>query len=163
VACGKSIGLSRYFGNGGFPVNLMQFNETVLIVHFLGLAMGMSVSFGNFVMMGLMASAAPGEKPVLARFPPAMSKVGHIGLSLLWASGLTMVYTRWNGFAGMPWQFDVKIAAVVLLTATVLYADRLQRQIRRGDMSAARIMPTIGKVASICGVTALIFAVLTFD
>jgi hypothetical protein len=142
---------------------MRAFSQIVLILHFLGLGMGLSVSFANIVMLGVMAKAAPNEKPVLARFPPVMSGVGRAGLALLWATGLTMVYTRWNGFAGMPWQFHVKLTAVVVLTITVAYITRIEGQVRRGDQAAAARLATPGKVASLCALTAVIFAVLTFD
>lgn len=142
---------------------MSAFNEALLIVHFLGLAMGMSVSFGNIVMLGLIAKAAPSEKAVLARFPPAISRVGRIGLTLLWATGLTMLYTRWNGLAGLPWQFHVKLTAVVALTVTVLYLGRLEHRVSAGDRAAAAQIQTFGKVASFCALVAVIFAVLTFD
>jgi uncharacterized membrane protein len=114
-------------------------------------------------MMALMAKAAPGDRPVLARFPPVMSQVGRVGLVLLWLTGLAMVYTRWDGFDGMPWQFHVKITAVVLLTLTVLYIGKIEGQVRRGDMAAAAKLPSVGKMASLFEVTALVFAVLTFN
>lgn len=139
------------------------FNKILLMLHFVGLAMGLSVSISNMVMLGIITKAAPGERPVLARFPPAMSKVGRVGLVLLWLTGLTMVFTRWDGFDGMPWQFHVKITAVVLLTITVLYIGKLEGQIRRGDTAAAAKLPSFGKVASLFALTALVFAVLTFN
>lgn len=142
---------------------MRSFSQTVLILHFIGLAMGMSVSAANIVMLGVMARSAPGERAVLARFPPAMSKVGQIGLALLWATGLTMVYTRWNGLGGMPWFFHVKLTAVVLLTGIVFYLAHLEGRIRRGDPQAAAQIQVVGKFATICALTAVVFAVLTFD
>lgn len=144
-------------------MDITAFNHTLLILHFLGLGMGLSVSFGNIVMLGLVARAAPGERGVLMRFPPAISKVGQAGLALLWATGLTMAFTKWNGFSGMPWQFHVKITAVVLLTLVVTVLGRLEAQVARGDMRLASKIPVFGKVASLCALTAVIFAVLAFD
>ena len=139
------------------------FNKILLMLHFIGLALGFSVSISIGVMMGIIARAAPGDRPVLARFPPVMSQVGRVGLVLLWLTGITMLYTRWNGFDGMPWQFHVKITAVVLLTITVLYIGKIEGQVGRGDMAAAAKLPSVGKMASLFAMTALIFAVLTFN
>ncbi len=139
------------------------FNKILLMLHFIGLALGFSVSISNGVMLGIITKAAPGERPVLARFPPAMSKVGRVGLLLLWLTGLTMLYTRWAGFDGMPWQFHVKLTGVVLLTITVLYMGKLEGQIHRGDTAAAAKLPSFGKAASLFALTALVFAVLTFN
>ena len=138
-------------------------NQLLLILHFLGLALGFSVSFSNIVMMGLIAKAAPNERLVLARFPPKMTHVGSAGLVLLWATGLAMTFTKWNGFASMPWQFHVKLTAVVLLTIVIGIIHRLQRQAREGSASAAASLPTVGKIATLFALTALIFAVLAFE
>ena len=139
------------------------FNQTLLILHFLGLAMGLSVSIGNIVMLNLINKAAPPEKAILGRFPPAISQVGRVGLALLWATGLTMAYTKWNGIGSLPWTFHVKLTAVVLLTVLVAYITSLERRIRRGDMAAAAQIQTAGKFTTLCALTAVVFAVLTFD
>ena len=138
-------------------------NNVLLILHFLGLALGFSVTFSNIVMSGLIAKAAPAEKAVLGRFPPLMSRVGDVGLVLLWATGGTMLFTKWNGFASMPWQFHVKITAVILLTLTVGYIHHLQKLARQGDATAPARLQTFGKFASLFALTAVIFAVLTFE
>lgn len=142
---------------------MTAFNQTVLILHFLGLVIGMSVPIGNMVVGGLIARAEPAEKAVLGRFPPAISKVGRVGLALLWLTGLTMAYTKWNGIASMPWTFHVKLMAVVLLTVLVLYISRLEARASRGDRAAGAQIETVGKFTALCAVTAVIFAVLTFD
>ena len=142
---------------------MRTFSQTVLILHFLGLAMGLSVSIANAVLLGVIAKASPAERPVLARFPPAMSRVGKVGLAMLWVTGLVMVYTRWNGIGGMPWFFHVKLTAVVVLTAIVVYISRLEARVRRGDAAASVRIQSVGKVAAACALIAVVFAVLTFD
>jgi len=140
-----------------------SFNQALLVLHFVGLGMGLSVTFGNIVALGLITSAAGPEKAVLARYPPAISKVGRLGLGILWVTGATMAYTKWSGIWSMPWTFDVKLTAVIVLTLCVVYITRLEARIRQGDQAAAAQIQTIGKVTSLCAVTAIIFAVLTFD
>jgi hypothetical protein len=142
---------------------MRTFSYGVLILHFLGLAMGLSVSIANGVMLAIIAKAAPAERAVLARFPPAMSQVGRLGLGLLWLTGLIMLYTRWNGFSGMPWLFHVKLTAVLVLTGLVVYISQLEAQVRRGDALAVARIQSAGKVAATCALIAVIFAVLTFD
>ena len=137
----------------------------LLILHFLGLAMGLSVSFSNMVMMSLITNAAGPDKAVLARFPPAMSRVGDIGLSLLWISGLGMLFTRYGGLEGLAalgWTLHVKLTAVVILTGLVGYMHTLMRKARNGDAAAAAQLPRIGRVAFLLAMTAVVFAVLTF-
>lgn len=75
-----------------------------------------------------------------------MSQLGRIGLPLLWVTGVILVYTRWNGFATLPWKFRVKLTAVVLLTATVTYNHRLERMIQRGNVAAVSRLAMAGKM-----------------
>ncbi len=138
-------------------------NEVLLILHFVGLAMGLAVPFSSIVMQGLVAKAAPLEQPVLMRFSPAMSRVGDIGLALLLVTGVTLVFTKYGGFAIMPWQFHVKLAAVALLVALVGYIHVLMGKARKGDAAAAARIPIVGRFTFLLALTAVVFAVLTFD
>jgi len=142
---------------------MVAINQAVLVLHFLGLALGLSVPFSNMVMAGLIARAAPPEKAVLGRFPPAMSRVGKIGLVLLWVTGPILLYNKWGGFAAMPWTFHAKLTAVVLLTLTVGYIHLLETRMRKGDASAALRIEAVGKFALMCALIAVVFAVLTFN
>jgi hypothetical protein len=134
----------------------------LLVVHFLGLAIGLSTGFANMVMAGLIAKAAPDEQKVLSRFPPAMSRLGVIGLTLLWASGLAIVFTRYGGFAILPRPFVVKLAAVVLLTVAVIYIQVLLPRAARGDAAALARIQTLAKLTGPLALIAIIFAVITF-
>ena len=137
-------------------------NQTLVFLHFLGLVLGFSVGFANLTMSGLISNAEPSERAVLSRFPPRMSRLGTIGLALLWITGVILVYTSWNGFESLPWQFYVKLAAVVILTVTVHHTHRLERLVMQGDLKAAARIEQTGKVAMVMALTALLFAVLTF-
>ena len=137
-------------------------DQTLMVLHFLGLAMGLSTGFANMVMAGLINKAAPAEKAVLGRFPPAMAKIGVIGLSLLWISGISIVLTRYGSFAILPRPFIVKIAAVVLLTLAVAYIHVLMPKAQKGDAAAMARIQTIGKMTGPLAIIAIIFAVITF-
>ena len=141
------------------------FNIVLLILHFLGLAMGLSVSFSGMVMGGLIDKAAPAERAVLGRFPPLMARVGDIGLTLLWASGLGLLFFKWGGIANlgnMPWQFHAKLTLVVVLTALVGYIHTLLRKVAKGDMAALARMRIVGGIAFLTAISIVTFAVLAF-
>ena len=135
---------------------------TLMVVHFLGLAVGLSTGFANMVMAGLIAKAAPQEKAVLGRFPPAMARVGAIGLAMLWASGIAIVLTRYGTFAILPRPFIIKLAAVVLLTLIVGYIHVLMPRAQRGDAAAMARIQLLGKITGPLAIIAIIFAVITF-
>ena len=140
----------------------MNLDQLLVIIHFVGLTMGLSTGFSNMVMAGLIAKAAPDERLVLQRFPPAMSIVGAIGLALLWGSGIAIVMTRYGGFAILPRPFIVKLAAVVLLTLIVAYIHVLQRQVANGNAAAMARIQTLGRMTGPLALVAIIFAVITF-
>jgi hypothetical protein len=142
---------------------MLLFNKVLLMLHFLGLVMGLAVPFANIALAGLMATAAPPEKMILGRFPFAMSKIGKIGLTLLWVTGVTMVFTRWRGFGNLPSMFQFKITAVVLLTIAVGYISMLEMKAKKGDVAAIGRIQLVGKIAMLFGLLALVFAVLTFN
>lgn len=136
--------------------------DLLLILHFLGMAMGLGTSFANLVMTGLIAKAAPNERPVLARFPPVMMRVSDTGLLLLWVTGLIMLFTRWGGFGGVPWQFHAKVTVVLVLSGIVGYIHVLSRAARQGDTAAAARIPVMSKAAMVMTLLALVLAVITF-
>jgi hypothetical protein len=140
----------------------MNLDNVLLMIHFLGLAMGLSTGFANMVMAGLIAKAAPAEKPVLGRFPPAMSRIGVVGLTLLWISGISIVMTRYGTFSILPRPFIVKLASVVLLTLAVIYINILMPRAQRGDAAAMARIQTLGKLTGPLALIAIIFAVITF-
>lgn len=137
--------------------------RVLLVLHFLGLAMGLSAAFGNMTMAGLMVKATPDERRTLARFPAAIARVGDIGLLLLWLSGLTLVFVKWNGFGNMPGLFHAKLTAVVLMTLAVGFRHSLAKKVAAGDPAAIAKAQTTGKVGFLLAVTTVALAVWTFN
>lgn len=140
----------------------MTLDHFLVIVHFVGLAMGLGSGFAQMVMAGLMAKASPQDKAVLARFPPAMGKIGVIGLALLWITGLSIIKTRYGTFSILPQTFIYKLTAVVLLTLAVGAIQVLQRRAQKGDMAAMARMQMLGRLTGPLALIAIIFAVITF-
>ena len=65
--------------------------ETLLIIHFIGLAMGLGTSIG-FIFLGAAASKLPPEDRLKFAFTSfAISRMGHIGLGLLIISGFGLM------------------------------------------------------------------------
>jgi hypothetical protein len=144
----------------------MDMHQFLLILHFLGLAMGFSVSFANMVIGGLSAKATPADRAVFMRFPPAMTRVGDIGLLLLIASGLLMLFNYYGGFDAfsiLGWPFHVKMTLVVILLGLIGYIHALMRQARGGNAAAAARIPMMGRLAFITAVATVVMAVLTFN
>lgn len=138
-------------------------NQFLLFLHLVGLTLGMASGWGNLTMGKLIEEAPPAERPILGRFPPAIAKVGGVGLLLLWVTGFLLVYLKWNGFGGLPWQFHAKLTGVVLLTANIGIIHATMAKARRGDMAAAKRLPTLGMIATTTSLLVVLLAVLAFD
>lgn len=140
----------------------MTLDHFLVIVHFVGLAMGLGSGFAQMVMAGLMAKAAPADRAVLARFPPAMGRVGVIGLVLLWLTGLSILWTRYGTFSILPTTFIYKLVAVLMLTLCVIAIQVLQPRAQQGDAAALARMQRLGRMTGPLALIAIIFAVITF-
>lgn len=115
------------------------------------------------VVAGLIARAPANEKAILGRVPPALGRLGVIGLVLLWVTGISIVMLRYGSFAILPRPFIYKLIAVVLLTLTVIYINVLQPRAQRGDAAAMARMQTLGRITGPLSLLAVIFAVITFN
>jgi hypothetical protein len=140
----------------------MSLDHFLVILHFVGLALGFTSGFGNMAVAGLIAKAAPQEKAILGRVPPALGRLGVIGLALLWGSGLAIIQTRYGTFAILPRPFIVKLSAVVLLTILVVYMQVLQARAQRGDAAALARIQVLGRLTGPLALIAVIFAVIKF-
>jgi hypothetical protein len=137
--------------------------RVLLALHFLGLAMGFSAGFGSMVMAGLMAKCPDSDRRVLATFPPAIAKIGDLGLVLLWLSGLTLVFVKWQGFGNIPPLFHAKLTAVVVMTLVIGYGHSLRRKVAAGDPAATARMQMLGKVIFSLAILIVLLAVWTFN
>ena len=134
----------------------------MLIVHFLGLAMGVGTSFG-FMFLGIAGSKMEkeeGKKFALNSF--AMSTMGHIGLVMLIVSGLYLITPFWGSLASMP-LLIAKLALVLTLTVAVSFATVYSKRAKKGDTeSNLKKVAALGRVTLISGITIVVLAVLIF-
>lgn len=137
--------------------------RVLLVIHFIGLTMGFSAGFGNMVIANLMAKGSPEDRKALSKFPPAIARIADIGLVLLWLSGLTLVFVKWDGFGNMPGLFHAKLTAVVLMTLAIGFTHSLTRKVAAGDPAAIAKAQAVGKVIFLLAVTIVILAVWTFN
>lgn len=137
-------------------------HQTLIVLHFFGLALGFAASIANLVMFGLIARAAPADQAVLRRFPPKMAPLAEIGVALLWITGLALVLGKWGGFATMPGLFHAKLTAAAVLVAVLVWLRRLRGRAAAGDKQAGARIPMGVRAAALLASTALVLAVLSF-
>lgn len=126
--------------------------DVMLIVHFLGLAMGLGTSFA-FFFLGIAKSKMDSS---------ILSTMGHIGLSMLIISGLYLMTPFWGALSAMP-MLIAKLLLVLVLTISVIVATVYSKRAKKGDTETnLKKVAFVGKVALLSGLLIVILAVLIF-
>ncbi len=137
--------------------------EIMLIIHFIGLAMGLGTSIG-FMILGIAASKM--EKEEARKFGIntfALSKMGQIGLVLLVISGLYLMTPFWKTLPQMP-MLIVKLVLVVVLIALITAIAFAMKKAKSGDLTAQqKTIPSLGKIALITVLVIITLAVFIFN
>jgi len=136
--------------------------DVMLIVHLLGLAMGLGTSFA-FMFLGIKGSKL--EKEEAKKFALntlALGRMGHIGLSMLIISGLYLITPFWKTLHARP-LLIVKLILVLVLTITVIALSVYSNRAKKGDGEAnLKKIALLGKVSLSTSISIVLLAVLNF-
>jgi len=138
-------------------------NDILLILHFVGLALGFAGGIATGVTMRFAAEASPEGALALKRLPPVFAHISGAGLVLLWASGLILIWSRYGGPGNLPGLFWLKIVFVLILTALAGIQHATYAQIRRtGNAALGQKLKVLGPASGLSALVALCIAVLVF-
>lgn len=135
--------------------------EISLFLHFIGLAMGLGTSFA-FLFLGRAASKL--EQDDRLKFMKqimALSKMGHIGLGLLFLSGLGLLFGRWE-LLSTNYFFMAKMVLFLILSALIGITSSAGRKFAAGDISQAYRIQRVGKFTLPIALLIVILAVYIF-
>ena len=136
--------------------------DIMLIIHFIGLAMGLGTSLA-FMFLGIASSKM--EKKDAEQFTLktlVLSRMGHIGLTLLIISGGYLMTPYWSSLTAMP-LLMLKLAGVVLLAVLIGVSAVWGKRAKQGD--AGMYLPKMGKLGKVSLLTTVgivVLAVLVF-
>jgi hypothetical protein len=139
--------------------------DILLIIHFLGLALGVGTSLAMARLGAAMKDLPPAERAQFFRHAMSLSKNGSLGLGLLIASGLGFLFTRGvsSVFAAGGPAFHIKLTLVLVLTGLLGYSQVLIKRIReKQDPAAMATMAKLGPAMLLTGLGILVTAVLAF-
>ena len=138
-----------------------------LILHFLGVALGVGTGFAMLTLGLSTADMPPADRGAFMRRASVIGLNGSIGLALLLISGVALVL-NYGVEAVRIWgpTFHIKLTLVVILIGVFGYMQVLLRKTRSTDPAvagaAAARMGIVSKVMLLLSVSIVIFAVLTF-
>ncbi|MCB0737863.1 MAG: hypothetical protein KDC92_10150 [Bacteroidetes bacterium] len=140
----------------------MSIREIMLIIHFIGLAMGVGTSFA-FMFLGIASSKMPIEErtPFMLR-ALFIGNMGHIGLGLSILTGLHLMSPFWSSLADRPLLL-AKLILVVILSALIgiIASNARKAKKRNAEMHLAKIK-TIGQFSFLTGLAIVVLAVMSF-
>ena len=135
--------------------------DSMLIIHFIGLAMGLGTSFG-YLFLGMHAAKLPPEergKFMINTF--VLTRMGHIGLTLLVISGGALMTPYWKTLGDMPLMI-AKLFLVLVLAALIGISSSQARKVKAGDMERLKRLPVIGRFSLLTALAIVVLAVLVF-
>ncbi len=136
--------------------------EAMLIIHFLGLTMGLGTSFG-YMFLGMAASKMPKDEAMkfsLQSF--VLSKMGTIGLILLVLSGGYLMTPYWATLTERPFLM-IKLALVAVLIVLIIALNMTMSKAKKGDfITHLKKIQLLGRISMLTAITIVILAVLNF-
>lgn len=136
--------------------------ELMLILHFLGLTMGLGTGFAH-AFLGAIASKMPEEEAIKFRLRSlGLSIMGHIGITLLLISGFYMISPYWKVLSSMP-LLIAKLSLVGILIILISLISVSASKAKKGDAAGQfKKMETLGKLTLLVGVAIVVLAVKVF-
>lgn len=136
--------------------------EVALILHFIGLAMGLGTSFA-FMFLGIKSSKMEEQESLKFQLNTlALSKMGQIGLVLLVISGLYLMGPYWKVLPAAP-LLIAKLVLFLVLVTLIGVISSVGKKAEKGDAQAhLSKIESLGKISFLTAIAIVILAVLNF-
>jgi hypothetical protein len=135
--------------------------DVLLIFHFVGLALTACGGVGGIVVMSYPGALPTKRGGGLRSSGLVLSRIMLGGLSLAWPSGIGLVLVK-DGAAATSSMFWMKIGFVALLTFAAVSLELTYGEIRRGNTRLGGTVLSLGPLAGLSILLALVFSVLAF-
>ncbi|MEQ8243575.1 hypothetical protein [Fulvivirga sp.] len=136
--------------------------EIALILHFLGLTMGLGTSFAHAFLSIITSKMTTDEATKFRMHSLVLSKMGNIGIVLLVLSGLYLINPYWGIITTLP-LLIVKLVLVLILILLITLINLSTKKAFNGNAQAELIkMEKFGKMTLLIGVAIVILAVYIF-
>lgn len=139
------------------------FLNILLMLHFLGLAMGMGTGLALSRVSPKLAEAEGTTRSTLFSIATALGKNGHIGLGLLLVTGILMVVLKYQGISSFGTWFWIKMVFVVILSASVGMGSAAYRKAAAGEDGALQRTKMFGAINGVSSLAIIVSAVMAFN
>ena len=135
----------------------------MLILHFIGLAMGLGVSFTHAFLGPTLSKLNQLDAQKFRSQLKGLSQMGFIGTLLLLMSGIYLILPYWPAITFMPMLIFKLIFFVVLLILIMLINWLSAKNLKNETPKNLKAIELIGKLALLVGVGIVIIAVQVFE
>ena len=136
--------------------------EIFLILHFIGLAMGVGTSIVMLVLGRASAKMEIEERKKFMMNASVARFVGHTGLALLILTGLYLMTPHWQDLGNMPYMIAKLILVAVLVILVTIIAISTAKAKKGGGAKYMKRAASLGPVALLVALTIIVLAVMTF-
>lgn len=134
----------------------------MLILHFLGLAMGVGTAFAHAFMGPKIAKLTTEEVVQFNTKTSGLGVMGGVGLVLLIISGVYLLLPFWSVITYMP-LLIVKLSLVLLLIILIAIMGSISKKgMKQQSEKHFKIVEMLGKVALLISVSIVVVAVVVF-
>jgi hypothetical protein len=136
--------------------------ETALILHFIGIAMGVGGGFA-FMFLGIAAGKLePAKRREFLLNAMPLARMGQIGLGLLILTGSYLMTPYWSILADTPLLIAKLSLVLVLLTIVIINTSLANKAKLPGGEVHFRKIPVLGRIALLTSLAIVVLAVLVF-
>ena len=135
----------------------------MLILHFIGLAMGLGVSFTHAFLGPTISKLNRSDAHKFKLQIKALSQMGFIGTLLLLMSGIYLILPYWSAITFMP-MLILKLALFVVLIVLIILLNYFGgKNLKNDTQENVKAIELMGKLAMLVSIGIVIIAVQVFQ
>lgn len=137
--------------------------ETMLILHFIGLAMGVGTSFAHMFLGNTLSKLTLAEAETFRTQTKGLSLMGTVGTVVLLCSGIYLIIPYWPVILTLPLLIAKLVLFVVLVVLIILINLGARNNYQNQDLATLKRIELLGKISMVIGVAIVILAVNVFN
>lgn len=136
--------------------------DTMLIIHFIGLTMGLGTSFAHAFFGKALSKMDRTEAKKFEHQIKALSQMGLGGTLLLLISGIYLIIPFWGAILLLPLLIFKLVLFLILVILILLINIGAKKDLKNDTEENAKRIGIMGKLALLIGVAIIIVAVSIF-
>ena len=134
----------------------------MLMLHFIGLAMGIGAGFAHAFLGKTMSKMDRNEAKKFRHQIMALNQMGQVGILLLLISGIYLIIPYWPAITSFPLLIIKLVLVFILIILILLIGQGEKKRYKNNVEGNSKRKGIMGKLALLIGITIIILAVNIF-